>query len=305
MLTWPFRKRASFQFHHVDLIPPELKLVDKPARFTIYFALPDDLAVMVNAGLTPNRMRGSKPRRDCNSRHGASEWSASTHSEAEIAVPSPPKFRETQTWPDDGRRPLPVRLTHWVNAFAMTCMITSGWQIYNASPIFSMTFPRWSTLGGWLAGGIAIHFAAMWLLVANGLFYIAYGLLSGYFRVPAAADPGSGRRGLRRSAHIQPETRARHLQCRSELLYIVVLLLGAGAVLSGLAIWKPVQFAPLTALLGGYDTARVVHFLAMAGIVGFITTHPALVALVPKSLLSMITGHGAAPGLVHRTGPRT
>jgi thiosulfate reductase cytochrome b subunit len=97
-------------------------------------------------------------------------------------VPSPPKFRETQTQPDDGGRPLPVRLTHWVNAFAMTCMIMSGWQIYNASPIFSITFPSWSTLGGWLAGGIAIHFAAMWLLVANGLFYLAYGLLSGYFR---------------------------------------------------------------------------------------------------------------------------
>jgi thiosulfate reductase cytochrome b subunit len=221
-------------------------------------------------------------------------------------VPSPSKTRATRSRAGGTRRPLPVRLTHWVNAFAMTCMIMSGWQIYNASPIFYFTFPSWSTLGGWLAGAIAIHFAAMWLLVTNGLFYLAYGLLSGYFR--RTLLPLTPRQvirdfiaALKFSLRHQPGI----YNAVQKLLYIVVLLLGVSAVLSGLAIWKPVQFAPLTALLAGYDTARVVHFLAMAGIVGFITIHLALVALVPKSLLSMITGHGAAPGLVHRTGART
>lgn len=221
-------------------------------------------------------------------------------------MPSPPKIPRSRSRTGDRRRPLPVRLTHWVNAFAMTCMIMSGWQIYNASPIFSFTFPRWSTLGGWLAGGIAIHFAAMWLLVANGLFYLAYGLLSGYFRrTLLPLTPGQVARDFIAALTFSLRHEPGIYNAVQKLLYIVVFLLGAGAVLSGLAIWKPVQFAPLTSLLGGYDTARVVHFLAMAGIVGFITIHLALVALVPKSLLSMITGHGAAPGPVHPKEART
>jgi thiosulfate reductase cytochrome b subunit len=204
------------------------------------------------------------------------------------------------------RRPLSVRLTHWVNAFAMTCMILSGWQIYNASPIFPMTFPHWATLGGWLAGGIAIHFAAMWLLVANGLFYFAYGLLSGYLRrslLPLA--PHQVVKDFIAALTFSLVHEPGLYNAVQKLLYIVVLLLGAGAVVSGLAIWKPVQFAPLTAMLGGYDTARVVHFLVMAGIAGFIIIHLSLVALVPKSLLSMVTGHAAASGRAHGTGART
>ena len=78
--------------------------------------------------------------------------------------------------------PLLVRITHWVNAFAMGFMIMSGWQIYDASPLFPFTVPHWATLGGWLGGAIAWHLAAMWLLVANGLVYGLYGLASGHFR---------------------------------------------------------------------------------------------------------------------------
>src|SRR5689334_8259481 len=71
--------------------------------------------------------------------------------------------------------PLYVRITHWINALAMLVMIGSGWQIYNASPLFAFTFPR-NSLGGWLAGALLWHFAAMWLLVVNGLIYVALGL---------------------------------------------------------------------------------------------------------------------------------
>ncbi len=77
--------------------------------------------------------------------------------------------------------PLIVRMTHWLNVVAMVCMIMSGWQIYNASPLFGFTFPRWMTLGGWLGGAIAWHLAAMWLLVGNGLVYFGYGLVGRHF----------------------------------------------------------------------------------------------------------------------------
>src|SRR3954469_21583227 len=79
-------------------------------------------------------------------------------------------------------QPAWVRIVHWVNAFAMVLMIMSGWQIYNASPLFSFSFPGSITLGGWLAGALLWHFAAMWLLMVNGLIYLALGFATGRFR---------------------------------------------------------------------------------------------------------------------------
>src|SRR5256885_15207482 len=78
--------------------------------------------------------------------------------------------------------PIWVRLTHWVNALALLVMIGSGWQIYNASPLFGFTFPGSLTLGGWLAGALLWHLAAMWLLIANGLVYLVLGLATGRLR---------------------------------------------------------------------------------------------------------------------------
>ena len=75
-----------------------------------------------------------------------------------------------------------------------------------------------------------------------------------------------------------------------KLLYLGVILAGVVIVLSGLAIWKPVQLQELTALFGGYEAARYVHFFAMAAIVGFLVVHVVLALLVPKSLRAMITG---------------
>jgi thiosulfate reductase cytochrome b subunit len=221
-------------------------------------------------------------------------------------LPGLPQIPAATSKTGDRRRPLPVRLTHWVNAFAMTCMILSGWQIYNASPLFPFNFPPWATIGGWLAGGIAWHFAAMWLLIANGLFYLTYGLLTGYLRrTLLPLTPGQVWQDFASALAFRLRHESGTYNAIQRLLYIAVLLLGAGSILSGLAIWKPVQFSPLTALLGGYDTARIVHFLAMAGIVGFIVIHLALVVLVPKTLLSMITGSVTVPGRAHGTGGRT
>src|ERR1700709_2137922 len=75
-----------------------------------------------------------------------------------------------------------VRTVHWINAVAMILMIMSGWQIYNASPLFNFKFSASLTLGGWLGGALLWHFAAMWLLMVNGLVYLVLGFVTGRFR---------------------------------------------------------------------------------------------------------------------------
>ena len=188
--------------------------------------------------------------------------------------------------------PLWVRLTHWINAVAVAVMIGSGWQIYDASPLFPFVFPPAITLGGWLAGALLWHFAAMWLLAVNGLVYLALGLATGRFRrklVPirpgdVLADAKAALTG--KLAHDDLAT----YNAVQKLLYVGVILAGVVIVLSGLSIWKPVQLQELTAVFGGYDAARYVHFFAMAAIVGFLVVHVVMALLVPKSLRAMITG---------------
>lgn len=189
-------------------------------------------------------------------------------------------------------QPAWVRVLHWINAAAMIAMIMSGWQIYNASPLFDFTFSPMITLGGWLGGALLWHFAAMWVLMVNGLLYLALGLASGRFRrkllplSPAGvlADAGAALTG--RLSHDDLAV-YNHVQ---KLLYAGIIVVGVAVVLSGLSIWKPVQLQWLTALFGGYDLARYVHFACMAAIVGFLVVHVALAVLVPKSLRAMITG---------------
>ncbi|RYX90036.1 MAG: cytochrome b/b6 domain-containing protein [Bradyrhizobiaceae bacterium] len=185
-----------------------------------------------------------------------------------------------------------VRVLHWINAIAMVIMIMSGWQIYNASPLFDFTFSRSITLGGWLGGGIMWHLAGMWLLVINGLLYVALGLVTGRFRRKLLPISTSGVIGDTKAALTGKLSHA-DLSTYNQvqrLLYIGILAVGVVIVLSGLAIWKPVQLQYLTALFGGYDAARYVHFVMMASIVGFLVIHVALALLVPKSLRAMIIG---------------
>jgi thiosulfate reductase cytochrome b subunit len=185
-----------------------------------------------------------------------------------------------------------VRVCHWVNALAILVMVGSGWQIYNASPLFGFTFPGSITLGGWLAGALLWHFAAMWVLVVNGIVYVTLGILTGRFRRKLLPI---------RPSEVVADVKAAltfklahddlsHYNAVQKLLYSGVILAGVVIVLSGLSIWKPVQFQELTALFGGYDTARYVHFFAMAAIVGFLIVHVALALIVPRSLRAMITG---------------
>jgi thiosulfate reductase cytochrome b subunit len=188
--------------------------------------------------------------------------------------------------------PVWVRVTHWINVVAMIVMIGSGWEIYNASPLFPFVFPRGITLGGWLAGALLWHFAAMWLLAVNGLVYLVLGVLTGRFRrklVPIhPADVLSDARAALTGKLNHDDLSV--YNAVQKLLYLGVILAGIVIVLSGLAIWKPVQLQELTALFGGYDAARYMHFFAMATIVGFLIVHVIMALVVPKSLRAMITG---------------
>ena len=186
-----------------------------------------------------------------------------------------------------------VRITHWVNALAMFIMIGSGWQIYDASPLFRFIyFSPHLALGQWLAGALLWHFAAMWLLVINGIVYVTLGIATGRFRrklLPirprdVVNDVLAALRG--KLAHDDLSV----YNAVQRLLYVGVILAGIVIVLSGLSIWKPVQLKYLTDFFGGYDFARYVHFFAMASIVGFLTVHVALALIVPKSLRAMIVG---------------
>ncbi len=187
--------------------------------------------------------------------------------------------------------PLPVRLTHWVGAFAMLCMVMSGWGIYDASPLFGFRFPAWATLGGWLGGAIAWHLAAMWLLVGNGLLYVGYGLASAHFRrrlLPVTA--GAVARDLVAAVRLRLVHRAGAYNAVQRLMYLLVILAAMLAVASGLMLWKLVQLDAVLYPLGGYEVMRRVHFVAMAGIMGFVVVHLALVLMVPRTLPAMITG---------------
>jgi thiosulfate reductase cytochrome b subunit len=189
-------------------------------------------------------------------------------------------------------QPAWVRIMHWVNAVAILLMITSGWQVYNASPLFKFSFPASITLGGWLAGALLWHFAAMWLLMVNGLLYLTFGLATGRFRKKLLPITPSGviadtKAALTFKLSHDDLNRYNNVQ---RLLYAGIILVGIVIVLSGLSIWKPVQLQYLTALFGGYDLARYVHFFCMAAIVAFLVVHVALSLLVPKSLRAMITG---------------
>jgi thiosulfate reductase cytochrome b subunit len=197
--------------------------------------------------------------------------------------------------PDAVIHPRWVRITHWINVIAMFVMITSGWRIYNASPLFPFGFPPAITIGDGLdglSGALLWHFAAMWLLVVNGITYLTLGVVSGRFRRKLLPiRPTDVVRDLRaaltgRLSHADLSV----YNAVQRLLYLGVIAAGIVIVLSGVSIWKPVQFQELTAVFGGYDAARFVHFFAMAAIVGFLLVHITLAILVPKSLRAMIIG---------------
>jgi thiosulfate reductase cytochrome b subunit len=184
---------------------------------------------------------------------------------------------------------LPIRIMHWIGAAAVICMILSGWEIYNASPLLPFTFPRRMTLGGWLGGGIAWHLSAMWVLFADGLAYLAYGILSGHFRRDILPPrPKIILRDLDDALQFRLGHQLGSYNGVQRLLYMGVIIVICLAVVTGLSIWKPVQLGWLTGLFGGYPVARTIHLTMMALIVGFLIIHLALVILFPRTLVSML-----------------
>jgi thiosulfate reductase cytochrome b subunit len=196
-----------------------------------------------------------------------------------------------------------VRLSHWCLALAILIMTGSGWRIYNQEPIVPIKFPVWATLGGGIKGAlsrhndpgvgtaIAWHLAGMWLLAAAFLLYLAYGFVSGHFRrnfLPVG--PRSFWHDFVAAATFRLPHTLGVYNAVQRVFYIGVLSSIAMMILTGLAIWKPVQLAPLTALFAGFQGARAVHFFFMLAIVAFLGVHLALVALVPKTLVAMVAG---------------
>ena len=207
--------------------------------------------------------------------------------------------------------PLPVRIMHWTNAVAMFIMIDSGWKIYNDEVIFGwLHFPDGILFGPWAQHGLQWHFFGMWIRALDGIAYVSYGLVTGRFRrmlfpIRLRDLVANVRDALRlKLAHDDP-TQYNTVQ---RILYIGVLCAGVLVVLSGLAIWKPIQFSELLALFYDFQTARLVHFLCMAAIVGFVTVHVTLALLVPHTLVAMVTGGpevNAAPAPKVEVAPAT
>jgi thiosulfate reductase cytochrome b subunit len=189
--------------------------------------------------------------------------------------------------------PLPLRIMHWINAIAIFIMIGSGWKIYNDDVIFGfLHFPDWIVIGKWAQHGLQWHFFGMWIFVLNGLAYLTYGIATGRFRrklLPISlreifVTVGEALRFQLRHDDLT------HYNAVQKILYLGVMCIGILIVLSGLALWKPVQFSELAALFGTFQTIRLVHFLCMSAIVGFILIHVTLALLVPQSLVAMVTG---------------
>lgn len=189
--------------------------------------------------------------------------------------------------------PLPIRIMHWVNAVAIFIMIGSGWKIYNDEVIFGwLHFPDAITIGRWAQHGLQWHFFGMWIFVINGLAYVTYGFVTGRFRrllLPIYWRDIVGTIRETLHFHLAHDDLTKY-NAVQKLLYIGVMIIGVIIVMSGLAIWKPVQFSGLVALFGGFQTARLVHFLCMSAIVLYLVVHISLALLVPRSLIAMITG---------------
>lgn len=188
--------------------------------------------------------------------------------------------------------PFWVRLTHWLNALAVLVMVFSGWRIYNASPLLDWVFPKAATLGGWLGGALQWHFAAMWLLGLNGLVYLGLNLATG--RVWQRFWPLSARAVLR-DAWSAVRGRLRHdvdanYNAVQKFAYLFAMVDLVVLVLSGMVLWKSIQFPLLRELMGGYGGARFVHFAGMALLLAFVFVHLGMVALVPRTLRTMLRG---------------
>jgi thiosulfate reductase cytochrome b subunit len=198
-----------------------------------------------------------------------------------------------------------LRLMHWINAAAIITMIGSGCKIYHDEVIFGwLHFPNWITIGGdpdislrlhgnaGYSGALQWHFLAMWILALNGAAYIVYGIVTGRFRrklYPIRPSEVVGDIGDALHLRLSHADITRY-NAVQKLLYVGIIAVVMVQIMSGLAIWKPVQFASLAALFYDFQGARLAHFVGMSAIVLFLCVHVTLALIVPRTLIGMITG---------------
>jgi thiosulfate reductase cytochrome b subunit len=189
--------------------------------------------------------------------------------------------------------PLPLRIMHWINALAIFIMIGSGWRIYNDDVLFGwLHFPDFLVIGKWAQYGLQWHFSGMWIFVINGIVYLTYGIVTGRFRqklFPITVREVFATVGDALRLRLTHEDLTVY-NAVQKILYLGVILVGILIVITGLCLWKPVQFSELAGLFGNFQTIRFVHFLCMSAIVGFVFVHITLALLVPQSLFAMLTG---------------
>ncbi|HEX3997272.1 MAG TPA: cytochrome b/b6 domain-containing protein [Pirellulales bacterium] len=206
---------------------------------------------------------------------------------------------------------LPTRVFHWLNAPLLAIMIWSGLLIYWANDVYRVGLGRFTlfhffpdswyaalNLGHRLAEGMAWHFFFMWFFAINGLIYVGYTFISGQWRhlLPNRDTPREALdvvlHDLRLSKKPLPRRKFNGAQ---RLAYTAVVLMGAGSLLTGLAIYKPIQFSWLTWLLGGYEMARWEHFLLVIGYVLFFVVHIAQVIRAGwNNFRAMVAGYELA-----------
>ena len=213
----------------------------------------------------------------------------------------------------EAKHPRAIRWFHWINFPLISIMIWSGTLIYWSNDVYriglgSFTlfhfFPDWfynlTGIDHRLAEGMAWHFVFMWLFAVNGAAYVIYTIVSGEWRylVPNARSFREAVQVTLYDLHLsKTQPPPRKFNGAQQIAYTAIILMGLGSLLTGVAIWKSVQFGWLTALLGGYDAARVEHFLLTVGYCGFFVVHIAQVIRAGwNNLRSMITGSEVVVG---------
>jgi thiosulfate reductase cytochrome b subunit len=210
------------------------------------------------------------------------------------------------------KHPRAIQWFHWINVPLLAAMIWSGLLIYWANDAYRIGwgdvtlfkfFPEWFydvlNLGHRLAEGMAWHFFIMWLFALNGLLYVLYTVFSGewHYLVPNRRSFREAFQVLLHDLHlttVQPPRRK--FNGAQQIAYTTVILMGGGSLLTGLAIYKPVQFAWLTSLLGGYETARWEHFWLAVGYVLFFLIHITQVIRAGwNNFRAMVTGYEVVP----------
>ncbi len=209
--------------------------------------------------------------------------------------------------------PWAVRFCHWANAVSLVVLAMSGLQIFTAFPSFGAKVPQANLIdavpealriGGWLGGALQWHFTFMWIFAGTAIVYVTYQIVSGHYRTvlfTVRDMPGVGPMARHYFFFGPKPLVTGQYNALQKLAYTSTIGLGALSIVTGLVMYKPVQFSALAWLVGGFHTARLLHFLAMCGVLAFIPGHLIMVALHGwDNFMSMISGWKRRPDYAGR-----